>query len=196
MVCPANSYYDFCGPPCPATCASLNAPAPCACQCTAGCFCCQGFALKAASACGTLPAAGPSGRWGATHGHLRPEVRGPQAWTPTRVPPSGLRAPRTVPPAQGCLGLRPMRYRTFWLCRDPHLHTFSGTRHQCSGLGWETLTRTCCHTTPPPRPLSGALGCHVGPAGGWGHGRMAAVTAGGTIWGGPGRHRPTHNEHE
>ncbi|KAB0399569.1 hypothetical protein E2I00_005450, partial [Balaenoptera physalus] len=127
----------------------------------------------------------PSGSWGATHGHLRPGVRGPQAWTPTRVPPSGLRAPRTVLPAQGCLGLPPHALQDILTLRRPSpAHIQWDSPPVLRAWPGDTDQNMLPHHTPP-HSLSGALGCHVGPAGVCGHGRMAAVTAGGTIWGGP-----------
>lgn len=50
---PTNSDYDFCGPPCPATCACLNSSGPCTPWRTAGCFCYKGSPWWRACECRT-----------------------------------------------------------------------------------------------------------------------------------------------
>uniref|UniRef100_H0WC58 Mucin-2 n=1 Tax=Cavia porcellus TaxID=10141 RepID=H0WC58_CAVPO len=50
IPCPANSHYELCGPPCPASCpspSSSSTPAVCEGPCTEGCQCDDGFVLSA-----------------------------------------------------------------------------------------------------------------------------------------------------
>lgn len=43
LLCPANSFYDLCGPPCSSSCASLATPSNCQTGCVEGCHCNPGF---------------------------------------------------------------------------------------------------------------------------------------------------------
>nr|XP_051692058.1 IgGFc-binding protein [Oryctolagus cuniculus] len=156
VACPANSYYDFCGPPCPATCASLNSSAPCTRQCTAGCFCLEGFALEG-GVCVPLARCGChlQGRYLRLGAEVLPTAtcdrkcvcRGPGR--PLECRPHACRRRERCRQRQGVWGCHPMRYGTLWLYGDPHLHTLSGSHRQLRGPGRGALVRTCRpHHTP------------------------------------------------
>ncbi|XP_058531076.1 zonadhesin-like isoform X2 [Ochotona princeps] len=150
MACPANSYYDFCGPPCPATCADLNSSTPCTRQCTAGCFCLEGFALEA-GVCVPLAHCGChlQGRYIPLGAEVLPTAtcdqkcvcRGPGQ--PLECRPHACGRRERCRQRQGVWGCYPMRFGTMWLYGDPHLRTFNGTHRHVRGPGRELLVRTC-----------------------------------------------------
>lgn len=149
-ACPANSYYDFCGPPCPATCAGLNSSTPCTRQCTAGCFCLEGFALEA-GVCVPLAHCGChlQGRYIPLGAEVLPTAtcdqkcvcRGPGQ--PLECRPHACGRREQCRQRQGVWGCHPMRFGTMWLYGDPHLRTFDGTHHHIRGPGRKLLVRTC-----------------------------------------------------
>ncbi|XP_054854871.1 IgGFc-binding protein-like [Eublepharis macularius] len=150
FTCPANSYYDFCGTACPATCDNLNAPTQCTKPCIPGCFCREGYVLNS-GVCVSLSKCGCM-----LDGHYYP--LGDQAiLTDTCSQKCHCRQPahamechphtcgsleicKTVNSVQGCY---PMKFGKMWVYGHPHYVTFDGVAFDYQGACKYTLTKYC-----------------------------------------------------
>ncbi|XP_038623545.1 IgGFc-binding protein-like [Tachyglossus aculeatus] len=151
VTCPPNSYYDFCGPPCPPTCGGFNGSGlGCGGPCSAGCFCRDGFALEA-GACVARARCGcalPGGRYlplgGAALLHDDCSRR-----CACRAPGALQCAPHACAPGERCRlrggrrGCHPTRFGTLWLYGDPHVQTFDGAALRLHEPRRFTLSRSC-----------------------------------------------------
>ncbi|XP_019353974.1 IgGFc-binding protein-like [Alligator mississippiensis] len=158
FLCPANQYFDFCGPACPASCADPGAPARCRKPCVAGCFCREGYALEAGVCvpqrqCGCL-----------LDGHyhvLGTELiltdtcsrkcicREPAQ--PMQCQPHACRALETCRILDGVRGCHPMQFGLLRVFGHLHYITFDGATYDTPGACTYTLSTYC----GPPGQLPG-----------------------------------------
>lgn len=152
MSCPANSTYEPCAPPCPATCNSEASPANCSGRsCVEGCVCREGFVMSGgacvpASSCGCtyegqLLAPGQA-IWaddqcsqrctcdGATHRVSCQSVKGCPAGELCEV-------------QNGLLGCYPTSFGSCQASGDPHYVSFDGRRFDFMGTCMYLLVGSC-----------------------------------------------------
>lgn len=149
-TCQASSYYDFCGPACPATCASLSAPLLCTKPCVAGCFCREGYVLDAGVCV-------PVSRCGCTlkgqYHQLGEEViltdtcsrkcSCRQPAQPMQCQDHACGALEICKVVDGSRGCYPVKFGTLLVFGHPHYHIFDGLAFESKGTCKYTLSKYC-----------------------------------------------------
>ncbi|XP_021107375.1 IgGFc-binding protein [Heterocephalus glaber] len=152
MSCPANSRYELCAPPCPATCNSEAVPSNCSDHpCVEGCVCQSGF-VASGGACV------PASSCGCVH-EGRPLAPGQELWGDDlcrqRCTCDGATQKVTCRNTQGCpqgercrvenglLGCYPDNFASCQASGDPHYISFDGRRFDFMGTCTYLLVGSC-----------------------------------------------------
>nr|XP_023965272.2 IgGFc-binding protein-like [Chrysemys picta bellii] len=148
--CPANTYFDFCGPPCPASCISLNSSIQCTKPCVAGCFCREGYVLDAERC---VPVSQCGCTLNGQYHQLGEEViltdtcsrkcSCRQPAQPMQCQDHACGALETCSIADGIRGCYPVKYGTLWVFGHPHYHIFDGLAFDSKGTCKYTLSKYC-----------------------------------------------------
>ncbi|XP_069040704.1 IgGFc-binding protein-like [Lepisosteus oculatus] len=151
LNCPQNSHYEFCGSPCPATCAEPKPRSPCPLACTESCQCDEGFVLS-----GDRCVSAKTG-CGCTHGE-RYYLPGEAFWGDARCQqqcacdgatqtvscrPRGCKASEQCKVVDGVQDCYPLSYQTCTALGDPHFRSFDGRRFDFQGTCVYRLAGVC-----------------------------------------------------
>uniref|UniRef100_W5M7M8 IgGFc-binding protein-like n=1 Tax=Lepisosteus oculatus TaxID=7918 RepID=W5M7M8_LEPOC len=151
LNCPQNSHYEFCGSPCPATCAEPKPRSPCPLACTESCQCDEGFVLS-----GDRCVSAKTG-CGCTHGE-RYYLPGEAFWADARCQqqcacdgatqtvscrPRGCKASEQCKVVDGVQDCYPLSYQTCTALGDPHFRSFDGRRFDFQGTCVYRLAGVC-----------------------------------------------------